>query len=106
MTGEQRRVDETRPYVGEGDVEASAARELFQCLHIRTLQGLRCAVGRSRAQSLRTGDGGHYGNMSAASVPCVIAEKLKSGELKTPSTLLLSAFGAGMTSAGAIIKLR
>lgn len=48
----------------------------------------------------------HYGNMSAASVPCVIAEKLKSGELKTPSTLLLSAFGAGMTSAGAIIKLR
>lgn len=47
-----------------------------------------------------------YGNMSATSIPCVIAEKIKSGELKTPATLLLSAFGAGMTSAGAIIKIR
>ncbi|MCR5262108.1 MAG: ketoacyl-ACP synthase III [Candidatus Gastranaerophilales bacterium] len=48
----------------------------------------------------------HYGNMSATSIPCVISEKIKSGELKTPSTVLLSAFGAGMTSAGAIIRLR
>ena len=48
----------------------------------------------------------HYGNMSAASIPCVISEKIKSGEIKTPCTVLLSAFGAGMTSAGAIIKLR
>lgn len=48
----------------------------------------------------------HYGNMSAASIPCVISEKLKSGELKTPSVVLLSAFGAGMTSAGAILKIR
>lgn len=47
-----------------------------------------------------------YGNTSAASIPCVISEKIKSGELKTPSTVLLSAFGAGMTSAGAIIKIR
>lgn len=48
----------------------------------------------------------NYGNMSATSIPCVIAEKMKTGELKTPSTVLLSAFGAGMTSAGAIIRLR
>lgn len=48
----------------------------------------------------------HYGNMSASSIPCVISEKLKSGELKKPSVVLLSAFGAGMTSAGAIIKIR
>jgi len=47
-----------------------------------------------------------YGNMSATSIPCVIAEKIKNGELKTPSTLLLSAFGAGMTAAGAIIRIR
>ncbi|MBQ2644440.1 ketoacyl-ACP synthase III [bacterium] len=47
-----------------------------------------------------------YGNMSATSIPCVIAEKIKNGELKTPSKVLLSAFGAGMTSAGAIIILR
>ena len=48
----------------------------------------------------------NYGNMSATSIPCVISEKIKSGEIKTPSTLLLSAFGAGMTAAGAIIKIR
>ncbi len=48
----------------------------------------------------------NYGNMSATSIPCVLAEKIKTGELKTPSVVLLSAFGAGMTSAGAIIKLR
>ncbi len=47
-----------------------------------------------------------YGNMSATSIPCVISEKLKSGELKKPATVLLSAFGAGMTAAGAIIKIR
>ena len=47
-----------------------------------------------------------YGNMSATSIPCVIAEKIKNGEIKTPSTLLLSAFGAGMTAAGAIIRIR
>lgn len=47
-----------------------------------------------------------YGNMSATSIPCVISEKIKNGELKTPATLLLSAFGAGMTAAGAIIKIR
>lgn len=47
-----------------------------------------------------------YGNMSAASIPCVITEKIKSGELKKDSNVLLSAFGAGMTSAGAIIKIR
>lgn len=47
-----------------------------------------------------------YGNMSATSIPCVISEKIKKGELKTPATLLLSAFGAGMTAAGAIIKIR
>lgn len=48
----------------------------------------------------------NYGNMSATSIPCVIAEKIKTGEIKKTSTLLLSAFGAGMTSAAAIIKIR
>lgn len=48
----------------------------------------------------------NYGNMSAASVPCVISEKIKNGELKTPATVLMSAFGAGMTSAAAIVKIR
>ena len=48
----------------------------------------------------------NYGNMSATSIPCVISEKIRNGEIKLPSTLLLSAFGAGMTAAGAIIKIR
>lgn len=47
-----------------------------------------------------------YGNMSATSIPCVISENLKNGKIKPDSTLLLSAFGAGMTSACAIIKVR
>ena len=47
-----------------------------------------------------------YGNMSATSIPCVISENLKNGKIKSDSTLLLSAFGAGMTSACAIIKVR
>lgn len=47
-----------------------------------------------------------YGNMSAASIPCVLAEKINEKAIKTPAVILLSAFGAGMTSAGAIIKIR
>lgn len=47
-----------------------------------------------------------FGNMSAASIPCVLSDKMKKGILKTPSTLLLCAFGAGMTSGAAIVKLR
>ena len=47
-----------------------------------------------------------FGNMSAASIPCVLSDKIKKGVLKMPSTLLLCGFGAGMTSGTAIVKLR
>ena len=47
----------------------------------------------------------HYGNMSAASIPVAIREGIDSGKIKLPATFLLSAFGAGMTAANAIIKL-
>jgi 3-oxoacyl-[acyl-carrier-protein] synthase-3 len=47
-----------------------------------------------------------YGNMSATSIPCVISENIKSGKINKNSRLLLSAFGAGMTAACAIIKVR
>ena len=47
-----------------------------------------------------------YGNMSATSIPCVISEFMKNGTIKDNSTLLLSAFGAGMTAACAIVKVR
>ncbi len=47
----------------------------------------------------------HYGNMSAASIPVAIREGIDKGEIKLPAKILLSAFGAGMTAANAIIKL-
>lgn len=47
-----------------------------------------------------------YGNMSATSIPCVISEFMKNGTIKDDSTLLLSAFGAGMTAACAVVKVR
>jgi 3-oxoacyl-[acyl-carrier-protein] synthase-3 len=46
-----------------------------------------------------------YGNMSAASIPVAIREGIDNGTIKLPATLMLSAFGAGMTGANAIIKL-
>ncbi len=46
-----------------------------------------------------------YGNMSAASIPVAITEAISAGKIKLPATILISAFGAGMTGANAIIKL-
>ena len=48
----------------------------------------------------------HYGNMSAASIPVAIRESIDEGKIKLPAKILLSAFGAGMTAANAIITLR
>ena len=47
----------------------------------------------------------HYGNMSAASIPVAIREGIDDGSIKLPATIMLSAFGAGMTAGNAIIKL-
>ena len=47
-----------------------------------------------------------YGNISAASIPSVLTEGIKDGRIKLPSTVLICAFGAGMTIGTAIIKLR
>ncbi len=46
-----------------------------------------------------------YGNMSAASILVALREEIDAGKIKLPSKFLLSAFGAGMTGANAIIKL-
>ena len=46
-----------------------------------------------------------YGNMSAASIIVAIREAIDNNKLKLPAKLMLSAFGAGMTAANAIIKL-
>ncbi|MBQ7287091.1 MAG: ketoacyl-ACP synthase III [Candidatus Gastranaerophilales bacterium] len=47
----------------------------------------------------------HYGNMSAASILVAIREGIDEGKIKLPATVMLSAFGAGMTAGNAIIKL-
>ncbi len=46
-----------------------------------------------------------YGNMSAASIPVAIREGIDNKSIKLPATFMISAFGAGMTGANAIIKL-
>jgi 3-oxoacyl-[acyl-carrier-protein] synthase-3 len=46
-----------------------------------------------------------YGNTSAASVPLVMAEAYHSGKIGPGSTVLLVAFGAGLSWAGAVIRL-
>ena len=47
----------------------------------------------------------NYGNMSAASIIVAIREAIDNNKIKLPAKILLSAFGAGMTAANAIIKL-
>ena len=45
-----------------------------------------------------------YGNTSAASVPLAMAEAWRQGCIGPGSTVILAAFGAGLTWAGAVIK--
>ena len=47
----------------------------------------------------------NYGNMSAASIIVAIREGIDKGEIKLPAKFVLSAFGAGMTAANAVINL-
>ena len=46
-----------------------------------------------------------YGNTSAASIPLALAENLESGRIRPTDTLLLVAFGAGLTWAAAVVQL-
>jgi len=46
-----------------------------------------------------------YGNTSAASIPLAMAEAWDGGRIGPGSTLLLAAFGAGLTWAGAVVRL-
>lgn len=46
-----------------------------------------------------------YGNTSAASIPIALTEALESGFIKTPATVVISGFGAGLTWGSAVIKL-
>lgn len=47
-----------------------------------------------------------YGNTSAASIPIALVEAIEEGKVKLPSKAILTGFGAGMTCATAIVRLR
>lgn len=46
-----------------------------------------------------------YGNTSGASIPLAMDEAIKNGRIGPGSTVMLVAFGAGLTWAGAVVKL-
>jgi len=46
-----------------------------------------------------------YGNTSGASIPLAMAEAVREGRIGAGSTLLLVAFGAGLTWAGSVVRL-
>ncbi len=72
--------------------------------NLRMIEALASRIGMDESKVLHNIE--QYGNMSATSIPCVISENKQKGIIKPNSTLLLSAFGAGMTIACAIIKVR
>lgn len=45
-----------------------------------------------------------YGNTSGASIPLALAEAHKEGRIAEGATVLLVAFGAGLTWAGAVVR--
>ncbi len=46
-----------------------------------------------------------FGNTSSASVPMALVEAIQSGKIGPGSTVILAAFGAGLTWAGSVIRL-
>ncbi len=46
-----------------------------------------------------------YGNTSAATIPIALDEAIRSGKIKKGSTVAFSAFGGGLTWAGAVVKI-
>ena len=46
-----------------------------------------------------------YGNTSAASIPIALEEAVRAGKIGKGSTIILVGFGAGLTWAGAVVKL-
>ncbi|GAL13864.1 3-oxoacyl-[acyl-carrier-protein] synthase KASIII [Vibrio astriarenae] len=46
----------------------------------------------------------HYGNTSAATIPIALCEAVEQGKVQPNNTLLLAAFGAGLTWGAGVIK--
>lgn len=47
---------------------------------------------------------GKYGNNSAATVPIALDESIRSGRIKRGDTIILDAFGAGVTTGGVLLR--
>lgn len=47
----------------------------------------------------------HYGNTSGASIPLALEEARSAGKISEGSTIMMIAFGAGLTWAGTVVKL-
>lgn len=47
----------------------------------------------------------YLGNTSASSIPIALGEAIQSGRLKTPATVVICGFGAGMCWGGGVIRL-
>ena len=45
-----------------------------------------------------------FGNTSAATIPTVLDEALRQGRIKTGQTLLLDAFGAGLSAGSVLLR--
>jgi 3-oxoacyl-[acyl-carrier-protein] synthase-3 len=63
--------------------------------NIRIIEAAAKRLGFTSAQVFSNLD--HYGNTSCASIPLCLAEAVESGRLKKGDTLLMAAFGAGLT---------
>ena len=72
--------------------------------NLRIIEGLQNRLEFTNDQVIVDID--KYGNTSAASVPIALADALETGKIKTPSTAILCAFGAGMAWGSAIVRLR
>ena len=46
----------------------------------------------------------HYANTSSASIPAALHEAVEDGKIKRGDKILMAAFGAGLTSAAALIE--
>jgi 3-oxoacyl-[acyl-carrier-protein] synthase-3 len=46
-----------------------------------------------------------YGNTSAASIPIALEEATRTGKIGRGSTIVMVAFGAGLTWAGSVVRL-
>ena len=69
----------------------------------RILDAMAKQIGVPTEKILWNGD--RYGNTSAASIPLLLAESIEAGVIKPGQTLLLNAFGGGVTWGALVIRL-